>query len=255
MRPKIFGCITWLAGLMRRLLLIGAISGSLMHATLAALPVVDAAQLFRWVQQAQQMSQQLTQLEYQVRALTNVPQNLLQEAQQLLQNGLRNPLGDLQGSLQAMLSGRGTGNCSGSDTLLQTNMYAAPGGSDFTGALLGASAQRNAGMSACMQQSLGAIQGRLNVMPGLLQQLQACTSVTCTDAVGARIQQENATINAQNMQIQTLYQTSQIQHQTMEDQIAQKQRMDSLQRMQQTAATQGGEQFREVEGPQPFTAQ
>lgn len=240
---------------MRHLLFGCAVAGMLSQSASAAMPVIDAAQLFRWVQQAQQMQQSITYLEGQLHALTNVPQNLLQQVEGLLQGGLRNPLGDLQGSLQAMLTGRGVGTCTGSEDSLTRNLYASPGGNDFTGAMLGASAQRNAGIQACMQQMLGSVQRRLELMPQLLNELAGSHDLTQIAAVSGRIQQEDATANAEHMQIQALYQASEIQRNIQMDQVAQKQRMDSLERMRQTAPGQGGGGVRQVQGPQPFIAQ
>lgn len=230
------------------------LSASLMLGTARAdLPVVDAASLLKWVQQAQQMAQQLAQLQATVRSLTDVPDNLAQMVQGLLNTAVQNPLGEIEQNLQTLLSGQGTGSCAGSQTYLTQNQYAAGQGGDFTAQWLNQSANRNAGLQACTQQMMQATQTRLQQMPQLLTELQGATDVTQIAAVSGRIQYEVATINAQQQQAMLMAQSVQLQHMMSEDQILQKQRSDAQEVIQSTSpGAAPGNVPTVATAPQPF---
>lgn len=201
----------------------------------ADLPVIDASQLLKWVQQAQQMQQQLVQLENTVHSLTDVPQDLATMVQQLLQTAVQNPLGQILQNLQVMLSGQGTGTCTGSQNYLTQNQYSAAVGTDFIGQIMNQSANRNAGLQACTQQMLAATQVRLQQMPQLLTQLQGATDVTQATAISGRIQYEIATINAQQQQAMAMAQAAEVQAAMEQDQILQKQRADATEVFKNTS--------------------
>jgi len=209
-----------------------ALAGAAMAALVAVpvradLPVVDAASLLKWVQQAQQMQQTITQLEAQLRALTDVPNNLTQMVSGLLQSAVQNPLGQIQQNLQVLMTGQGTGNCGNSQQYLTQNQYSAGTGTDFTAQWLNQSANRNAGLQACTQQMITATQTRLNQMPQLLTELQGATDLTQVASISGRIQYETATINAQQQQAMLVAQTAAMQSMMAQDQILQKQRADA----------------------------
>lgn len=193
----------------------------------ADMPVIDAANLFKWFQQAQDMARTIAQLEATVRSLTNVPQDLLQQVQGLLQQGAQNPLGNITQNLQVLLAGRGTGNCNGSQQFLTQNQYTATTGTDFTSQWMSQSQVRNAGIQACTQQMLVATQTRLDQMPGLLTELQNAKDVTQVSAVQARIQYETSTIAAQQQQASLIAQMAMTKRAMAEDTMMQKMRSDA----------------------------
>lgn len=219
-----------------RLLASTALATSLLFGTARAdTPVIDASQLFKWVQQAQQMQAQLAQLEAQLRALTDVPNNLAQMVGGLLQNGVGNPLGQIEQNLQVLLKGQGTGTCAGSNQYLTQYQYAPATGTDFTGQMMNQSANRNAGLQACTQVMMQGVQNRLTQMPGLLTELQGATDLTQVAAISGRIQYESAVIGAQQAQVNLMAQTAMVQHLTADDQVLQKQRADANEVIQNTS--------------------
>jgi hypothetical protein len=233
---------------MRYLLIAGTLMGSLCHPAWADMPVIDAAAIFRWGQQAKQMQEQLVQAENTVHSLTNVPQNLVGQVEGLLQGAVRNPLGNITQNIGVMLNGRGTGTCAGAQDYLAQSQYEGATGGDFTAQWLNQSANRNAGLQACTQQMMSATQARLDEMPALLDEVQSAQSVTEVDAANARISQEIATINAQQQQAMLMAQTAMLQRMTMDDQAMQKQRADAAEMINATSAGNASE----VPAPTPF---
>lgn len=219
----------------RRIIAAASLFAFMTASARADLPVIDASQLLKWVQQAQQMQQTITQLEETVHSLTNIPQNLESMVQQLLQAAVQNPLGQITQNLQVLLTGQGVGTCTGGQAYLTQNQYSAAQGTDFMGQIMNQSANRNAGLQACTQQMLGATQTRLQQMPQLLAQLQGATDVTSATAISGRIQYEIATINAQQQQAIAMGQAAQVQAAMQQDQILQKQRADATEVYQQTS--------------------
>lgn len=219
----------------------------------ADLPVVDAASLLKWVQQAQQMQQSIAQLEAQLKALTDIPQNLTEMVQGLLNSAVSNPLGAIEQNLQTLLSGQGTGTCAGSQTYLTQNQYFSTTGTDFVGQAMNQSANRSAGLQACTQQMMVATQARLAQMPQLLTELQGATDVTQATAISGRIQIEIATINAQQQQAMLLAQSAMLQESMRNDQILQKQRADAQEIITNTSPGAAGGNIPAVTpAPQPF---
>jgi predicted esterase YcpF (UPF0227 family) len=198
-------------------------------------PVIDVAALLRWAQQAAQMTQAVTQLETTVRSLTNVPQNLQQEVTGLLNSAVQNPLGNITQNLNVLMAGSGTGTCGGAQAVLTQNQYGTATGGDYLGQQMNQNANRNAGLMACTQQMLAATQSRLAQMPQLLAELQSSTDVTSATVNAARIQQETATIAAQQQQAMLVAQSAYLQHQMSEEQLYQKQRADAQEVIQATS--------------------
>ena len=97
---------------------------------------------------------------------------------------------------------------------------------DFAGSLMNGGATQLAGLMACTQQMMQATQQRLAQMPQLLNELQACSDVSCTTAVSGRIQLETATINTQQQQGILMGLAQQQQRWAMDDFVLQKQRAD-----------------------------
>ena len=220
----------------------------------ADLPVIDAAQLARWVTQAQQMANQLVQLETEVRQLADVPQNLITQVEQLMAQGVQNPLQNIMTNLNAMMTGQGIGNCTGGQNILTQNQYAPATGGDFQASLLNSTANRNAGLQACTQQMLAATQTRLANLPPLLAQLQGATDVTQATAISGRIQAEIANITAGQQQIIALSQTAQLQQLMAEQQQLQKMRADAQERANATGGGAPGVAAPAIQAPAPFQA-
>jgi type IV secretion system protein VirB5 len=202
----------------------------------AQVQVNDAAALLKWVQQAQQMEQSVAQLKAQLAALTDVPQNLQQQVAGLLNSAVQNPLGNITQNLNVLMAGSGTGTCGGAQAVLTQNQYLAATGGDFIGQQMNQTANRNAGLMACTQQMLTATQSRLAQMPQLLTELQGSADVTQVATVSARIQQETATINAQQQQAMLVAQSALLQNQMSEQQLYQKQRADAQEVIRATSA-------------------
>lgn len=215
-----------------------AIASASVPQAMAQIPVTDLGAIGQLFQQVQQGVQMLTSLQSQVRALTNVPQEMIQQAAGLLNIGIQNPLKDILGNLTTLQNGVGVGTCTGGQDLLGVNQYSSatalpiPGtdgstGMDFSGAQINGNAARGAGLMACTRQMMQATQTRLQQMPELLTELQGCHDVSCTTAVGGRIQLETATIQAQQQQASLMALTAQQQRWTADDQVIQKMRQDS----------------------------
>jgi hypothetical protein len=205
----------------------------------ADMPVIDFANVVKWVQQGEQMTESIAQQKSQLRAMTNIPADLVRQVEGLLDQGVENPLAEIKQNLQAILHG-GTGTCAGSSVILQGAQYAAATGGDFMGQSLNQRANGTAGLQACTQQMIGATQARLQQMPGLLNQLQGAQDVTQATAIGARIQYEQAIIQAQHQQASLMMQSAMLDRYTKQDQMVQKQRADAqeeLAKMQAGAPT------------------
>lgn len=227
----------------------------------AQVPVTDLAALARWGQQLQAMQQQYTQLQRQLRAMTNVPPNLKTIAAALLNNGIRTPLGDIRGNIDDMQHNGTSGTCANAQTYTRQNQYAQANGGDFMGQRLNATANQNAGMFACNQQMMTATQQRLDAMPALLDALQSAQDITEIEAIKARIEQENATVQAQSMQALAMGQAADMQRRVAQDQIHQKMRADAEEVMRATApgggvaGAVGANQIQQpLAEPPPFSA-
>jgi len=220
---------------MRRFLLATAIASPLFLGgqAKAQMPVIDWSAIGEWVQQLDQMaqqvqlmSQQLQQVTNTVHALTNIPANLAGQVTGLLQSSIQNPLQGISLNLQSLMMGSGSGVCPGAGGMLSTTQGWTATGGDFTGSMMNGRANQLAGLLACTQQMMQATQQRLAQMPQLLNELQACSDVSCTTAVSGRIQLETATINTQQQQGILMGLAQQQQRWAMEDFVLQKQRSD-----------------------------
>ena len=105
------------------------------------------------------------------------------------------------GQPPGLLNGSGVGTCTGAghphhEPLPDRDRR------DFLGSSLNGGASITAGLQSCTQQMMQATQDRLNQMPQLLSEVQACHDQACATAIGDRIQLETATINAQQQQAQ-----------------------------------------------------
>lgn len=180
----------------------------------ADVPVIDVSSLGQLFKEVQQGLQQLQTMQQQLRMFTNIPQNLESQVSGLMNQAIANPLQGIMGDLNGLMNGTGTGNCTGSQNLLGINQFVhaiplpvpgvaqAGGGIDFAGALLNGQATRTAGVLACNQQAMNGVQQQLDMMPQLLDQLQACADITCATAVTGRIQYQVA--QGQALQTQSL---------------------------------------------------
>lgn len=200
----------------------------------ADLPVIDFASLAEWAQSLQKQAQQvqlatseLTQAEATVRGIQDVPRGLIDQVQGLTQIAERNPLQGISGNLSGIFNGPGTGQCANSSNVLTMNQFHTATGGDFMGSWINGGTSITSGLQACTQMVLQATQSKLNDLPALNDQLQACPDVACATAVSGRIQQEVATINAQTMQLQAMLAMGELQKQQADFQVLQKQRADA----------------------------
>jgi hypothetical protein len=192
----------------------------------ADVPVIDVSALARWATQLQQGAQQLTTVIQTMHDIEDIPQNLIGQVEGLLNVAIQNPLQDITGNLAGLMNGSGVGTCTGAANLLTMNRFQTATGGDFLGSWLNGGASITAGLQGCTQQMMQATQDRLNQMPQLLSEVQACHDQACATAIGDRIQLETATINAQQQQAQLIMMQGQLQRWTAQDQILQKQRGD-----------------------------
>jgi hypothetical protein len=200
----------------------------------ADVPVIDFAALAQWGKELQEQADilrtamnQLTQLETTVRDIEDIPRDLMGQVQGLMQIAVQNPLQGITGNLDNLFNGAGTGQCAGSANLLMMNQFHTAGGGDFLGSWINGGAAITAGLQACTNMVLQSTQDRLNNLPQLVSQLQACNDMACATAVNGRIQEEVANINAQTMQLMAMQSAGQLQRYTAEQQILQKQRADA----------------------------
>lgn len=195
----------------------------------AQVSVIDWASIQRLYEEVQLAQSQLTQMTSTVHALTSIPAGMVRQVEGLLTLGVQNPLGDIQGTLSSLMNGGTlTGTCaSAAGEFTSLNRYSSAIGGDFGGAMINSSSARLGGVMSCLQTMTRSTQSRLNQMPQLLDELQACQDVSCTTAVSGRINLETATIGAQTNQAILMGQTAQIQRWTAEDQAIQKMRSDA----------------------------
>jgi hypothetical protein len=199
----------------------------------AIVPVTDAGAIAQLVKQVQDGLQELQTMKQQLQMFTSVPQILVGQVRGLMDQAIANPLQGIMGDLNGLMSGTGTGNCTGSQNLLGVNQFVhaiplpVPGvaqagaGMDFAGALINGQAARTAGVLACNQQAMNGVQQQLDMMPQLLDQLQACPDITCATAVTGRIQYQVAQGQALQTQSLLMGQQFQIQQQIREENNAQ----------------------------------
>lgn len=215
----------------------------------ADMPVIDFANLTQAVHEVEQATMMVSQLRSQLSALTNIPANLIGQVEGLINISVANPLQNIMGNLQGLMNGSGTGVCTGAEGLRAMNqLYTAlplpgAGNMDFAGAQINGMAARSAGLLGCTNQMMQATQTRLNELPNLLSELQACGDVTCATAVSGRIQLETATIQAQQQEMTIMAAQGQMQRWMMEDQQQQKMRADAMAVLQQTGGGGGASGF------------
>jgi hypothetical protein len=202
----------------------------------ADVPVIDVSALARWAQSLEQQAQQLTTMINTLHDIEDIPQNLIGQVTGLLNVAIQNPLQEITGNLAGLMNGSGVGTCAGAANLLTMNRFQTATGGDFLGSWLNGGASITAGLQGCTQQMMQATQDRLNQMPQLLSEVQACHDQACATALGDRIQLETATINAQQQQAQLVMMQGQLQRWTAQDQILQKQRGDYEQVITGTSA-------------------
>jgi hypothetical protein len=200
----------------------------------ADVPVIDISALTRWAQELEKQAQilqtamnQLTQLQTTVRDIEDIPRDLMGQVQGLMQIAVQNPLQGITGNLAGLFNGSGTGQCAGSANLLRMNQYQVATGRDFTGAWINGGAAITAGLQACTNMVLQSTQTRLDNLPQLVSQLQACNDMACATAVNGRIQEEVANINAQTLQLMAMQSAGQLQEYTAQQQLLQKMRADA----------------------------
>ena len=192
----------------------------------ADVPVIDVSALARWAQSLEQQAQQLTTMINTLHDIEDIPQNLIGQVTGLLNVAIQNPLQEITGNLAGLMNGSGVGSCTGAANFLTMNHFQTATGGDFLGSWLNGGASITAGLQGCTQQMMQATQDRLNQMPQLLSEVQACHDQACATAIGDRIQLETTTINAQQQQAQLVMMQGQLQRWTAQDQILQKQRGD-----------------------------
>jgi hypothetical protein len=244
---------------MKRIGIAAALSLAFAPGAHAVVPVEDIPALGQLVQTLAVAKQQADGIFGTLRAIKNIPQDLMQQASGLLSLGVQNPLSDLEGTLHSILNGGPlTGSCaSAAGDYLTSNRYGLATGNDISAAWVNVNSAQLGGVVSCLQTEMKATQTRLNEMPQLLDEMQSCQDISCTTAVGGRIQLETATIAAQTNQTIMMGQAAQFQRWTTEDQVIQKMRRDSEETAAGTAgggSLQSGSVLTATPEAQPFTA-
>lgn len=183
-------------------------------------------QVVQLTQQLQVMRQQYQQLMQTYQALSHLPdESLRQMGQQLNIDQFRNVLPAQSSLLASMMNGTGlgTGNLgSVARNYLQQNMIHAATGRDFQALEMRRNANSIAGLQAMASELYQSAADRVSALQGIESQLAGAPDTKAVADIQARIAAEQAYIQAQQVQAQSLamWQASQErnqQHRTLEE--------------------------------------
>jgi type IV secretion system protein VirB5 len=201
---------------MKRVVLAGVCALALMSPARADLPVIDNASLAQLFQQVKQGLQELQLLQQQLEQVMAVYNSLshvtdLANAVGVLQTlGIQNPLPVNIGAVQGLLAGTGStqGMLGSIGGLFNTNFDAnhvyTPTGDGFEATLLQRNATSIAGIQALAGQAYQSMSDRLNAMRQLQDRLATAQDTKDVEDLQARLQSEQAYIQSQSAQVQTL---------------------------------------------------
>lgn len=218
--------------------LIAAVPAQPAHAQLA---VIDPANLAQAVQQVQQMAQQLQamqqqyqQLQQTYQAVAHAPSDALTElGRQLNVDALRNALPAHSGDLGAVMTGSslgpgGFGNAAQGQ--LERNRVYSPGGADFQAQEMQRAATSIAGAQAMASGLYQSAASRIAALQAIEGQLAGAADAKAVADLAARIAAEQAYIQAQQVQAQSLvlWQQAQMRNQDQREQERRRQSIDAL---------------------------
>lgn len=201
---------------MKRLLLIGAYAFLPLAPARADLPVIDGASIAQLVKQVQQAAQQLQLLQQQVQqvmaiynAVSHVT-DLGSAVSALGMLGIQNPLPVNPYAVQSLLSGRGSvaGMTGSIGSLFNSNWDAShvytPTGTSFEASLTQQGAISIAGIQGLSGQLYQSMAQRLPLLQELQDRLNGAKDPKDVMDLQARLAAEQAYIQAQGVQAQTL---------------------------------------------------
>lgn len=204
----------------------------------AQMAVIDARAIFQLKSQIDQMRQQYQQLRQTYSAIAHAPDAAVQGlGQQLNTRQFRNALPG-RSAVQDMLSGAGQLNAGGQQMLGQNRVYA-PTGQDFQAREMNRSATSIAGAQSMASDLYASATARIDVLQAIEGQLATAPDQKTVLDLQARVQAEQAYIQAQQVQAQSLamWQASQ---QRSEQQRRAEQRRQSIDSLIEQAKAKGG---------------
>lgn len=216
---------------MRRTALAGAVflllgGGGAAQAQMA---VVDAKALVQLKSQLQQMQAQYQELQRTYRAIAHLPDSAVRQlGRQLNVDQFRNALPDTTVA-GAMLSGRGHLSGRGQQMLSQNRVYA-PSGRDFQAREMARTATSIAGTQAMATDLYASASARINALRAIETQLDRAPDQKAVLDLQARVQSEQAYIQAQQVQAQSLalWQASQQRSDQLRREEQRRQQIDDL---------------------------
>ncbi|KPF78353.1 hypothetical protein IP88_04185 [alpha proteobacterium AAP81b] len=204
----------------------------------AQMAVIDARAIFQLKSQIDQMRAQYQQLRQTYSAIAHAPDAAVQGlGQQLNTRQLRNALPG-RSAVQDMLSGTGQLNGAGQQMLGQNRVYT-PAGQDFQAREMNRSATSIAGAQAMASDLYASATARIDALQAIEGQLATAPDQKTVLDLQARVQAEQAYIQAQQVQAQSLamWQASQ---QRSEQQRRSEQRRQSIDSLIEQAKAKGG---------------
>ena len=166
------------------------------------------AQVQQLVQQLRMMQQQYQQLVQTYQAVAHLPQAAVRElGQQLNIDQFRNALPTQSGTLSSVMNGTGLGTgpfAATAQAYLGQNRVHAPTGGDFQAEALRRSANSIAGAQAMASQLYQSAASRIQTLQGLERLLADAEDAKDVADLQARIAAEQAFIEAQQVQAQSL---------------------------------------------------
>jgi type IV secretion system protein VirB5 len=215
-------------------------AGSLSPAQ-AQLVVYDPANYLQAVQQVTQLTQQLTvirqqyqQLQQTYQAIAHLPQNTLNDlGRQLNVDQFRNALPNKSNILGSVMNGAGlgTGNLGlAAQGYLNENRIYVPAGQDFTALEMQRNANSVAGAQAIASELYQSAANRVTALQSIESQLAGATDAKSVADLQARINAEQAYIQAQQVQAQSLamWQSSQERNQQQRGDEERRRQIDTL---------------------------
>lgn len=177
--------------------------------------VYDPSNYAQAVQQVTQLTQQLTVMQQQYQqlmqtyqAIAHLPQGVLNDlGRQLNVNQFRNALPTQSSVLGAVMNGQGLGPGSlgeAAQAYLKQNRIHAPAARDFQATEMQRNASSVAGTQAMASELYQSAANRITMLQGIESQLAGATDAKAVGDLQARIAAEQAYIQAQQVQAQSL---------------------------------------------------
>jgi type IV secretion system protein VirB5 len=223
---------------MRMKHLLGAVALVMAGPAAAQMAVIDAKALVQLKSQIDQMKAQYQQLQKTYNAISHAPNAAVQGlGQQMNVDQFRNALPST-GAVGGMMGGGGQLTARGQQMLNQNRVYA-PGGSDFQAREMARSATSIAGAQSMAADLYASSSARIAALRAIEGQLATAVDQKAVLDLTARVQTEQAYIQAQQVQAQSLalWQASQ---KRGEQQRRTEQRRQSIDGLIEQARVRGG---------------